>query len=67
MRNWVGLEKASHGTIESARSQVDSLDDIEEMRILLKNLISAHDTIMQRLEDKLINMTNFMALSKKGQ
>ncbi|HJN34314.1 MAG TPA: hypothetical protein QF700_09375, partial [Prochlorococcus sp.] len=33
LRNWVGLEKASHGTIESARSQVDSLDDIEEMRV----------------------------------
>ena len=67
LRNWVGLEKASHGTIESARSQVDSLDDIEEMRVLLKNVISAHDTLKQRLEDKLTNMTNYMALSKKGQ
>ncbi len=67
LRNWVGLEKASQGTIESARSQVDSLDDIEEMRVLLKNVISAHDTLKQRLEDKLTNMTNYMALSKKGQ
>ena len=67
LRNWVGLEKVLLGTIESARSQVDSLDDIEEMRVLLKNMISAHDTIMQRLEDKLTNMTNYMALSKKGQ
>ena len=67
LRNWVGLEKASQGTIESARSQVDSLDDIEEMRVLLKKVISAHDTLKQRLEDKLTNMTNYMALSKKGQ
>ena len=37
------------------------------MLVLLKNVISAHDTLRQRLEDKLTNMTNYMALAKKGQ